>query len=116
MPVMIQQLDPADDQFRPPPPVEAERRSRSHRSSRQVSPNITQYDAIRSDGVCVLPEDKVKDQLTPKSRRRARKLNLPPEQEWMRSSMARSLSTKPGSKPPQSRVAGFIDKILLGKK
>ena len=115
-PVMIQQLVPVDDQPHHHPPVEAERRSRSHRLSRQVSPNVSQHDVLRSDGVCVLPEDNIKDQLSPKSRRRARKLNLPPEQEWMRSCMARSLSAKPGSKPPQSRVAGFIDKILLGKK
>ena len=71
---------------------------------------------VFSSGVCVLPRDDVKDQLTPKSRRRAKKLNLPPEQEYMRSSMARALTVKPGSSVPQSRVAGFLDKFLPTKK
>ena len=86
------------------------------RDSRQVSPYMTQQDALRTDGVCVLPVDELREQLSPRSRRRARRLNLPPEQEFMRSSMARALAARPGASTPQSRVVGFLDKILLGKK
>ena len=113
LPVLIEEVLPGGIQLHPPPPVELERRSRSQRGSRQVSPNQS---AFRTDNVCVLPEDNLKDLLSPRSRRRARRLNLPPEQEYMRSSMARALTAKPGSSVPQSRVAGFLDKILLLKK
>ena len=92
-----------------------ERRSHSYRNSRQISPYGSQSDVLRSDNVCLLPADEIRDQLSPKSRKRAKKLRLPPEQEFMRSSMARALTAKPGSNIPQSRVAGFFDKILLGK-
>ena len=113
-------LQEDNDQVDPPvdlqPPIEEERRSRSHRESRLTSPYLSQEDALRSDGVCMIPGDESLLQLSPKSRKRAKKLNLPPEQEFMRTNMARALAARPGSNAPQSRVGGFIDKLLLGRK
>ena len=98
------------------PPPEIERRGHSSRDSRQVSPYMTQEDALKSYGVCMLPHDDMSERLSPRSKKRARKLHLPPEQEYMRSSLARALSAKPGDAKPQSRVVGFLDKLMPSRK
>ena len=101
-------------------PVEVERgdSDRFQRMSRRLSPLLSRSDLsrMRTDRVLVLPEDNLTEQLSPKTKKRARRLHLPPEQEFMRSAMAKSLAPLPGSATPQSRISNFLDKVLLGKK
>ena len=83
---------------------------------RQVSPVVYQHgiSSLRSDRVYRLPEDQFRDQLSPRSRRRADGLSLAPQQEYMRSALARSLAP---SRPsvPTSKVFKAVRKVF-GKK
>ena len=100
------------------PPVEQEREGRGQSSYRQISPLMSQFgsSSIRSDRVYRLPVDQSEIELSPRSRDRARRLRLPPQQEYMRSAIARSLPPPPNSPTPQARVVGFLEKMILGKK
>ena len=72
------------------PPIEQEGEGRSQPSShRQISPMLSQYGAssIRSDRVYRLPVDQFHHQLSPRSKKKADRLKLPPEQEYMRSAI-----------------------------
>ena len=98
------------------PPVEEERRERHTYVQRQVSPVLYQQgvSSLRPNRVCRLPEDHFRDQLSPRSRRRADGLSLAPQQEFMRSALARSLApSRPSA--PASRVFKAVRKVL-GKK
>ena len=97
------------------PPVEEERRER-YTYERQDSPVLYHHkvNSMSLDRVCRLPEDQFRDQLSPKSRRRADGLSLAPQQEFMRSALARSLApSRPSA--PASRVFKAVKKVL-GKK
>ena len=98
------------------PPIEEERRGRCTSMQRQVSPMIYQHgiSSVRPDRVYRLPEDQFKDQLSPKSRRRANDLSLAPQQEYMRSAIGRSLASSRLS-DPASKVFKVVKKVL-GKK
>ena len=101
------------------PPIEQKREGRSQPSShRQISPVLSQYDAssIRSDRVYRLPVDQFQHQLSPRSKKKADRLKLPPEQEFMRSAIGRSLASSSNSSAPQSRMVNFMEKIILRKK
>ena len=98
------------------PPVEEERRGRHTSMQRQVSPTLYQHgiSSLRSDRVYRLPEDQFRDQLSPKTKKRADDLSLAPQQEFMRSAIARSLaSSRPSA--PASKVIKVVKKVL-GKK
>ena len=71
--------------------------------------------AVRSDRVYRLPEDQFRDQLSPRSRKKADSLCLAPEQEYMRSAIGRSLASSKSS-DPASKVIKVVKKVLLGKK
>ena len=62
-----------------------------------------------------LPEDQFRDQLSPRSRRKANSLSLAPEQEYMRSAIGRSLASSKSS-DPASKMINVVKKALLGKK
>ena len=98
------------------PPIEEERRGRHAYMQRQVSPVVYHHgiSSLRSDRVYRLPEDQFRDQLSPRSRRRADGFSLAPQQEYMRSALARSLAP---SRPsvPTSKVFKVVRKVL-GKK
>ena len=66
------------------PPVEEERRERHVYVQRQISPVIYQQgvSSLRPNRVYRLPEDQFRDQLSPRSRRRADELSLAPQQEY----------------------------------
>ena len=68
------------------------------------------HSSIRSDRVYRLPVDQSQSQLSPRSRRRASQLRLPPQQEYMRSAIARSLA------PPSSSPTPQLERVILGKK
>ena len=76
------------------PPVEEERMQRTSYVQKQVSPMFYQQRVsdIRPNRVYRLPEDCFRDQLSPKSRKRADGFSLAPEQEYMRSALAKSLA------------------------
>ena len=97
------------------PPVEEERRGRYTPLQRQVSPMLYHHGiSVRSDRVCRLPEDQFRDQLSPKTKRRADDLSLAPEQEFMRSAIAKSLAP-PRTSAPGSKVIRAVKKVL-GKR
>ena len=100
-----------------PLPIEQEREGRGQPSHRQISPVTTQFgsSSFRSDRVYRLPEDQSIMQLSPPSRRRARRLRLPPQQEFMRLAIACSLAPSANSPTPQARLTGFLEKIFLGE-
>ena len=98
------------------PPVEEERRARHASMQRQISPVVYQhgFSSLESNRVYRLPEDQFRDQLSPRSRRRADELSLAPQQEYMRSALARSLApSRPSA--PTSKVFKAVRKVL-GKK
>ena len=97
------------------PPVEEERRGRYTPLQRQVSPILHHHGlSVRCDRVCRLPEDQFRDQLSPKTKRRADDLSLAPEQEFMRSAIAKSLAP-PRTSAPGSKVIRAVKKVL-GKR
>ena len=103
------------------PPIEDERQYFYPYHSmlvRQISPILEQAGSsrIRSDRVCVLPQDDLMDHLSPQTRRRAGTLHLHPGQEYMRSGIARSLTPLPNPVKPQARILQSLEKMLLGKK
>ena len=100
-----------------PLPIEQEREGRGQPSYRQISPVMTQFGSLsfRSDRVYRLPEDQLVLRLSPRSRQRARRLRLPPQQEFMRSAIARSLAPSSNSPTPQARLTGFLEKVFLRK-
>ena len=83
---------------------------------RQVSPTLYHHgiSSLRSDRVYRLPEDQFRDQLSPKTKKRADDLSLAPQQEFMRSAIARSLASSRSS-VPTSKVIKVVKKVL-GKK
>ncbi len=97
-------------------PIEEERRGRCNSLQRQVLPMIYQHgiSSVRPDRVYRLPEDQFRDQLSPRSRRRANNLSLAPQQEYMRSAIGRSLAPSK-SLDPASKVLNVFKKVL-GKK
>ena len=98
------------------PPIEEERRGRHASMQRQISPVVYQHgiSSLRPNRVYRLPEDQFRDQLSPRSRRRADGFSLAPQQEYMRSALARSLApSRPSA--PTSKVFKAVRKIL-GKK
>ena len=99
------------------PPIEEERRGRHTSSQRQISPLLYQHSvsSVRSDRVYQLPEDQFRDQLSPRSRKKADSLCLAPEQEYMRSAIGRSLASSKSS-DPASKVIKVVKKVLLGRK
>ena len=96
-------------------PPELEREGSTRPRSRNVSP-LTSCSSIRTDQVCHLPEDDSFHLLSPRSKTRARQLHLAPQQEYMRSAIARSLAPPSNIPPPQARVGRFLEKIFLGKR
>ena len=98
------------------PPIEEERRGRCTSLQRQVSPMIYQHgiSSVRPDRVYRLPEDQFRDQLSPKSRRKADNLSLAPQQEYMRSAIGRSLASSRSS-DPASKMLNAVKRVL-GKK
>ena len=96
-------------------PPEMEREGSARPRSRNVSP-LASCSSIRTDQVCHLPEDDSFHLLSPRSKTRARQLHLAPQQEYMRSAIARSLAPPSNIPPPQARVGQFLEKIFLGKK
>ena len=98
--------------------VETERAEYNSHPSRQISPfmECSRSESVRSDRVYRLPVGSSVDQLSPKSRKKARMLHLPPQQEFMRANIAQTLAGRSGSSTPQARIAGFLDKVLLGRK
>ena len=70
--------------------------------------------SVRPDRVYRLPEDQFRDQLSPKSRRKADNLSLAPQQEYMRSAIGRSLASSRSS-DPASEMLNAVKKVL-GKK
>ena len=100
------------------PPIEQERQGRSQPSShRQISPMSSQHivSSFQPDRVYRLPDDQFRHQLSPCSKKKADRLSLPPEQEYMRSVIGRSLASSSLS-APKSRMANFMEKVILGKK
>ena len=99
------------------PPIEDERRGRHNSSQRQISLMIYQHgiSSVRPDRVYQLPEDQFRDQLSPRSRRKANSLSLAPEQEYMRSAIERSLASSKSS-DPTSKMINVVKKALLDKK
>ena len=99
------------------PPIEQERRGRHQSSHRQIFPTLYQHSisSVRSDRVYRLPSDQFRDQLSPRSKKKADSLCLPPEQEYMRSVVGRSLASSKSS-APVSRMANFMERVILGKK
>ena len=106
---------PEDDDF---PPIQEERYDHGLPPSLQVSPalELPRSSRIESDKVYVLPQDTLRERLSPKSRRRASTLHLHPGQEHMRSGIARSLTTPMA--PSKPRVAFFksLEKAILGTR
>ena len=100
------------------PPIEQERYVPDTPASLRVSPCIESAGSsrLRSDRVYVLPEDDLHIRLSPRSRRRARTLHLHPGQEYMRSSIARSLTPLPAPSRPEQRFLKSLGNIILGKK
>ena len=99
------------------PPIEEERRGRHASMQRQISPVVYQHgiSSLRSNRVYRLPEDQFRDQLSPRSKRRADGLSLAPQQEYMRSALVRSLA--PSRPPvPTSKVFKVVVRKVLGKK
>ena len=83
---------------------------------KQVSPMFYQQRVsdIRPNRVYRLPEDCFRSQLSPKSRKRADELSLAPQQEYMRSALAKSLA------PARTATSGTgvlkVVKRVFGKK
>ena len=100
------------------PPIEEERHLQDFPSSLRVSPILEQAGSsrVRSHRVYVLPEDVMVDHLSPRTRRRASTLHLHPGQEYMRSSIARSLTPMAAPPKPQARFFKSLEKIILGKR
>lgn len=96
-------------------PPEMEREGSTRPRSRSVSP-LASCSSIRTDQVCYLPKDDSFHLLSPRSKTRARQLHLAPQQEYMRSAIARSLAPPSNILPPQDRVGQFLEKIFLGKR
>ena len=97
------------------PPIEEERRGRYTPLQSQISPSMFYQGAyVQPNRVYRLPEDQFKDQLSPKTRKRADDLVLAPEQEFMRSAIAKSLAP-PRTSAPSSRVFKAVKKVL-GRK
>ena len=98
------------------PPMEEERMQRLEYVQKQVSPVFYQQRVsdIRPNRVYRLPEDYFRSQLSPRSRRRADELSLAPQQEYMRSALARSLAPVRTS-APGSGVLKAVKKVF-GKK
>ena len=96
-------------------PPEIEREGGARPRSRNVSP-LASCSSIRTDLVCHLPEDHSLHLFSPWSRTRSRQLNLAPQQEYMRSAIAKSLIPPSDAPTPQARVGLFLEKLLLGKK
>ena len=122
-----QQIDPNPDnpehthedqpeQVTPPLP-ETVRGYTAKPRSRQVS--LMSHEVRHSSGISDLstrqrlPESEDLASLTPRTRKRARKLNLPPQQEYMRSSLARALAPLP---MPRGRLDNILSRILQKKK
>ena len=97
------------------PPIEEERRGRYTPLQSQISPSMSyQGTFVQPNRVYRLPEDQFKDQLSPKTRKRADDLVLAPEQEFMRSAIAKSLAP-PRTSAPSSKVFRAVKKVL-GRK
>ena len=98
------------------PPIEEKRGERREYVQKQVSPVLYQQRVsdIRPNRVYRLPEDYFRSQLSPRSRRRADELSLAPQQEYMRSALARSLAPSRSS-ASGSKVFKAVKKVL-GKK
>ena len=94
--------------------LEVERGGSTRPRSRNVSPLVS-CSSIRTDRVCHLPKDESFHLLSPNSKRRANQLHLAPEQEYMRSAIARSLAPSSRNPTPQARVGKFLENLFLGK-
>ena len=94
------------------PPVEVERRGRYTPLQSQVSPSMyCQGMSLSRNRVYRLPEDQFKDQLSPETKKRADNLSLAPEQEFMRSAIAKSLAP-PRTSAPGSKMFKAVKKVL----
>ena len=93
---------------------EVERGGSTWPRSRNVSP-LASCSSIRTDQVCHLPKDDSFHLLSPRSKKKANQLHLAPQQEYMRSAIARSLAPSSHNPTPQARVGQFLEKIFLGK-
>ena len=107
--------DDGQDDF---PPVQEERFNNDFLPSLQVSPALELPTSSRfeSGHVYVLPQDTLRDHLSPKSRRRAATLSLHPGQEHMRSGIARSLATPMAPSKPHAAFFKSLEKAILGKR
>ena len=93
---------------------EIERGGSTRPRSRNVSP-MASCSSIRTDQVCHLPRDDSFHLLSPRSKRKANQLHLAPEQEFMRSAIAKSLAPSSHNPTPQARVGKFLENLFLGK-
>ena len=93
---------------------EVERGASTRPRSRNVSP-LASCSSMRTDQVCHLPKDDSFHLLSPRSKDRANKLHLAPQQEFMRSAIARSLAPSSHNPTPQARVGKFLENLFLGK-
>ena len=93
---------------------EVERGASTRPRSRNVSP-LASCSSLRTDQVCHLPQDDSFHLLSPRSKNKANRLHLAPQQEFMRSAIARSLAPSSHNPTPQARVGKFLENIFLGK-
>ena len=93
---------------------EVERGGSTRPRSRNVSP-LASCSSLRTDQVCHLPRDDSFHLLSPRSKDKANQLHLAPQQEFMRSAIARSLAPSSHNPTPQARVGKFLENIFLGK-
>ena len=93
---------------------EVERGGSTRPRSRNVS-LLASCSSIRTDQVCHLPKDDSFHLLSPRSKKKANQLHLTPQQEYMRSAIARSLAPSSHNPTPQARVGKFLENIFLGK-
>ena len=110
----VQRINPVLQDVAPEDVPELEREGSTRPRSRNVSP-LASCSSIRTDQVCHLPRDESFHLLSPRSKTRARQLHLAPQQEYMRSAIARSLAPPSSNPTPQARVGQFLEKIFLGK-
>ena len=109
---------PEDDDQDDFPPIQEERFGHDFLPSLQVSPALDLPTSSRMEPgqVYVLPQDTLRDHLSPKSRRRAATLSLHPGQEHMRSGIARSLATPMAPSKPHVAFFKSLEKAILGKR
>ena len=105
----LQKVHPVveDDSLPPPEQERQDFHTNYHLIYRQISLLVEQASSshIRRDRVYTLPEDDLRGHLSPRSKKKAAKMNLHPAQDYMRSAIAKSLTSESNSAKPQSRIS-----------